>query len=71
LTEFNPNDRDALKLGASRPWPEVLKMLTGTPKIDAGPLMEYFSPLIQWLKKTNEEEGNSPGWAPYGCPSLE
>ncbi|XP_055997291.1 uncharacterized protein LOC130047084 isoform X2 [Ostrea edulis] len=63
--------KNALKLGASRPWPEVLKMLTGTPKMDAGPMIEYFSPLIEWLKKTNEEEKNIPGWASYGCPSVE
>ncbi|XP_062576365.1 uncharacterized protein LOC134238260 [Saccostrea cucullata] len=62
--------RSALKLGSSRPWPEVLKVLTGTSKMDAGPLMEYFAPLIEWLKNKNEQDGNTPGWAPYGCPSL-
>nr|XP_011423379.2 uncharacterized protein LOC105325490 isoform X2 [Crassostrea gigas] len=62
--------RSALQLGSSKPWPEVMKVLTGSPKVDVGPLMEYFSPLIEWLKETNEEEGNSLGWAPHGCPSL-
>nr|XP_034299429.1 uncharacterized protein LOC117680950 isoform X2 [Crassostrea gigas] len=62
--------RSALQLGSSKPWPEVMKVLTGSPKVDVGPLMEYFSPLIEWLKETNEEEGNFLGWAPHGCPSL-
>lgn len=63
-------DRSALQMGSSKPWPEVMKVLTGSPKVDVGPLMEYFAPLIEWLKETNEEEGNSLGWAPHGCPSL-
>lgn len=62
--------RSALQYGSSRPWPEVLKLLTGTSKVDVGPLMEFFSPLIDWLKATNQKEGNNPGWAPHGCPSL-
>ncbi|XP_042149729.1 angiotensin-converting enzyme-like [Ixodes scapularis] len=49
---------DILALGSSKPWPEVLGMLTKnkTMKMDAGPLLEYFQPLLEWLRKHNEEK---------------
>ncbi|XP_029845535.2 angiotensin-converting enzyme-like [Ixodes scapularis] len=53
---------DILALGSSKPWPEVLGMLTKnrTTKMDAGPLLEYFQPLLEWLRKHNE--GKFVGW---------
>ncbi|ESO05113.1 hypothetical protein HELRODRAFT_111546 [Helobdella robusta] len=46
--------------GASIPWPKVLQKLTGTDKMSAKPLMAYFKPLIDWLKKENQ--GQKVGW---------
>lgn len=42
---------EALKLGASKPWPEVLKIFTNgkSDKIDTSSLIRYFSPLMDWL----------------------
>ena len=40
-----------------------------TNKMDAGPLMEYFAPLLEWLKK--ELKGENVGWTasdPMLCP---
>ncbi|ESO94197.1 hypothetical protein LOTGIDRAFT_118685, partial [Lottia gigantea] len=54
-----------LKLGSSKPWPEAMKMVTGSTKMDASALMEYFQPLIDWLKKENE--GEDLGWD-ENCP---
>ncbi|XP_071103349.1 angiotensin-converting enzyme-like [Haliotis cracherodii] len=54
-----------LELGSSRPWPEVMQIITGQDKMDAGPLMEYFQPLIDWLKTQNE--GHETGWK-HMCP---
>lgn len=45
-----------LKLGSSKDWPEALEMLTGTRKMTSEPLVEYFEPLMTWLKKENEGE---------------
>lgn len=54
-----------LSLGASKPWPEVMEIMTGQRKMDAGPLMDYFEPLIKWLEKENYFE--RPGWSD-ACP---
>ncbi|CAN7988332.1 unnamed protein product, partial [Ixodes hexagonus] len=63
---------DVLALGSSKPWPEVLGILTKgkTMKMDAGPLLEYFQPLLEWLRKHNE--GKFVGWKSddsTSCPS--
>jgi len=51
---------DMLAQGASKPWPETLEKLTGTRQMDASALIEYFGPLLAWLKEQNE--GQSCGW---------
>jgi peptidyl-dipeptidase A len=43
-----------LAMGASRPWPEALKALSGETRMDAGALMEYFAPLKKWLDEQNQ-----------------
>jgi len=50
-----------LARGASQPWPQTLKEMTGSDKIDAAPVLEYFAPLQDWLKKQNE--GQTCGWS--------
>ena len=42
-----------LELGQSKPWPEALKAMTGEDKADAGAMVEYFEPLMVWLKEQN------------------
>lgn len=49
-----------LSMGASRPWPEALKAIAGTPRMDAGPMLEYFAPLSAWLEEQNA--GQPCGW---------
>jgi len=48
-----------LSLGSSVPWPEALKVISNNTedKMNAEAVLEYFSPLIDWLKKqlTNED----------------
>lgn len=41
--------RKTLQSGSSKPWPEILEEITGSPKMDAGPMLEYFKPLNDWL----------------------
>jgi peptidyl-dipeptidase A len=50
-----------LQLGISKPWPDAMRTLTGQDKADAGPLVEYYRPLLAWLKQQNE--GQKPGWS--------
>jgi peptidyl-dipeptidase A len=49
-----------LARGASQPWQQTLKEMTGNDKIDAAPVLEYFAPLQGWLQKQNE--GQACGW---------
>lgn len=49
-----------LAMGASKPWPEALKALSGETQADAGALLEYFAPLRKWLAEQNK--GESCGW---------
>jgi peptidyl-dipeptidase A len=49
-----------LALGQSKPWPEALKAMTGEDRADASALIEYFQPLLDWLKQQNQ--GEKTGW---------
>jgi peptidyl-dipeptidase A len=51
---------EMLRQGASRPWPETLEKLTGTKQMDASALIEYFTPLLGYLKEQNQ--GQACGW---------
>jgi peptidyl-dipeptidase A len=51
---------EMLKLGASKPWPEALAVLTGQRQIDATAMLDYFAPLRAWLKEQNA--GQKCGW---------
>jgi peptidyl-dipeptidase A len=51
-----------LSKGASQPWQATLKELTGSEKMDASALLEYFAPLQAWLQQQNE--GQACGWQP-------
>jgi peptidyl-dipeptidase A len=49
-----------LAMGASKPWPEALKAMTGEDRTDASAMVEYFQPLLAWLKEQNR--GLRTGW---------
>lgn len=49
-----------LEAGASAPWPDTLEKFTGTREMDGSAIIEYFDPLIGYLKQENE--GQSCGW---------
>ncbi len=49
-----------LQAGASKPWPETLQKLTGGKAMDGSALIEYFTPLMGYLKEQNQ--GQSCGW---------
>jgi peptidyl-dipeptidase A len=51
---------DMLSMGASQPWQDALEKLTGTRRIDAAAISEYFQPLMQWL--TEQNQGQPCGW---------
>ena len=49
-----------LSMGLSRPWPEALEALTGSPGMDASAILDYFAPLDRWLD--GQLKGTKTGW---------
>jgi peptidyl-dipeptidase A len=43
-----------LEAGQSQPWQQTLKAMTGTDRLDAQPMLDYFAPLYTWLKEQNK-----------------
>lgn len=43
-----------LRLGQSKPWPEVLAAFSGEHDIDATAISDYFAPLSAWLDRQNK-----------------
>jgi peptidyl-dipeptidase A len=56
-----------LQLGSSKPWQDAMEAVTGQRKMDATAIIDYFKPLIDWLKKQNS--GHDLGWQ-EDCPSF-
>ena len=52
--------QEMLALGRSKPWQDALEKLTGTREMDATAIVEYFSPLMEWL--TEQNRGRDCGW---------
>ena len=52
--------QEMLALGRSKPWQDALEKLTGTREMDATAIVEYFSPLMEWLDEQNR--GRDCGW---------
>jgi peptidyl-dipeptidase A len=49
-----------LTMGLSRPWPDALEALTGSRKMDASAILDYFAPLDKWLDE--QIKGQKTGW---------
>ena len=49
-----------LEMGASKPWPDALEAFTGNREMSGKAMIEYFAPLMKWLKAQNE--GQKKGW---------
>ncbi|XP_074652367.1 angiotensin-converting enzyme-like isoform X2 [Tubulanus polymorphus] len=63
-----PYIRDMLKLGSSVPWQQAMKKLTGSEKMDAQPLIEYFQPINEWLRSEQIRLKYRTVWTD-ACPS--
>jgi peptidyl-dipeptidase A len=49
-----------LAMGASKPWPEALKAISGETQADASAILEYFEPLRKFLRE--EAKGETCGF---------
>ncbi|KAM6977897.1 angiotensin-converting enzyme 2 [Aplochiton taeniatus] len=54
--------RAMLELGRSKSWTRALEEISGTVKMDAAPLLEYFNDLLVWLKEENQKNNRMGGW---------
>lgn len=63
---FSLNSSAMLSKGSSQVWTESLKELTGQTTMSAQPLMDYFQPLLDYLRAAN---GDEVGWS-ADCPSF-
>ncbi|CAH2219630.1 angiotensin-converting enzyme 2 [Pelobates cultripes] len=63
--------RTMLELGNSKPWTQALESITGETKLNAQPLLSYFSTLYDWLKKENEQNGRKVGWKTQWSTNTE
>jgi len=53
---------EMLSMGASKPWPDALEVLTGQREIDATAIADYFAPLKAWLDEQNRKNAYPAGW---------
>lgn len=58
--EMGDKFKAMLKMGASKPWPDALEAYTGSREMDGGAIVEYFAPLMAYLKEQNK--GRQCGW---------
>ncbi|KAJ6660556.1 hypothetical protein lerEdw1_017553 [Lerista edwardsae] len=55
----------ALQAGSSQPWQTILEQVTGTNKMNASALLEYFSPVTMWLEEQNGRTNETRGWPEF------
>ncbi|KAI5939323.1 angiotensin-converting enzyme 2 [Manis javanica] len=62
-----------LSLGKSKPWTLALERVVGTKNMDVRPLLNYFEPLLTWLKEQNKNSfvGWNTDWSPYAAQSIK
>jgi peptidyl-dipeptidase A len=58
--EVGKNLNAMLEMGASKPWPDALEAFTGSREMSGKAMIEYFAPLMKWLKAQNK--GAKKGW---------
>ncbi|RWS24917.1 TPA angiotensin converting enzyme precursor-like protein [Leptotrombidium deliense] len=60
--EVGDKIRKVFSQGASIPWQKQLENLTDSAEMSAKPLLEYFTPLREFLKKELAAANEKPGW---------
>uniref|UniRef100_A0A5S6QW86 Angiotensin-converting enzyme n=1 Tax=Trichuris muris TaxID=70415 RepID=A0A5S6QW86_TRIMR len=51
-----------LSMGSSSAWPEALRLATNSSVASAKPMLDYFEPLINWLKIRTKQDDQCYGW---------
>lgn len=51
-----------LKLGFSKPWPQALQVIAGTPKMSIASIKNYFQPFLDYAKNELDKNGEIAGY---------
>jgi hypothetical protein len=51
-----------LEIGRSKPWKDVMEVMTGQGEMSTSAFREYFKPLEDWLIKENAKNNVKIGW---------
>ncbi|KAM4818332.1 LOW QUALITY PROTEIN: angiotensin-converting enzyme 2 [Thomomys bottae] len=72
-TEAGHKLLNMLTLGKSEPWTLALESVVGARNMDVRPLLNYFEPLLTWLKDQNKNSfvGWNTVWSPYTDQSIK
>ncbi|XP_029095804.1 angiotensin-converting enzyme 2 [Monodon monoceros] len=72
-TEAGQRLLQMLRLGKSEPWTSALESIAGVKTMDVKPLLNYFEPLLTWLKDQNRNSfvGWNTDWTPYSDQSIK
>ncbi|KAK2503322.1 hypothetical protein MC885_018279 [Smutsia gigantea] len=62
---------DVLKLGSSKPWPEVPEKITEQTEVSTKAFVTYFRALLNWLVTENVWHGEILGWPDFCCSFEE
>ncbi|XP_056269094.1 angiotensin-converting enzyme 2 [Pseudoliparis swirei] len=54
--------RKMLELGRSESWTRALQTISGDVRMNAGPLLDYFQKLHDWLQAENKKHQRTVGW---------
>lgn len=55
--------KSMMSLGSSKPWRDVIsKIIPENPNLSASALLEYYTPIFDWLKVTNKQNKLKIGW---------
>ncbi|XP_071519572.1 angiotensin-converting enzyme-like isoform X2 [Panulirus ornatus] len=52
----------AMSLGSSKPWQDVLQVMTGERRMSSRAILRYFRPLQEWLTEDNIRDQDGVGW---------
>uniref|UniRef100_A0AAZ3SXE2 Angiotensin-converting enzyme n=1 Tax=Oncorhynchus tshawytscha TaxID=74940 RepID=A0AAZ3SXE2_ONCTS len=63
--------RTMLEFGRSKSWTRALETISGNPKMDSAPLLDYFKDLHIWLIEENRKNNRKPGWRAAEDPFSE
>jgi len=64
-TEAGKKLGDMLQLGSSLIWEDAMEKITGTRKMSSSSIVKYFQPLLDYLEKENQKNGEVIGWPDY------